>query len=437
MPYDIGKVTGLVMNRHYIDLKHTAARQHFAPPPRFTDSVMSERPALREMGLPPGVGMNVLFLTNNPNLGSTTRILQSWLLLGQLNQLVGHVVVQRAGPFSNWLKAHGVHHLIDTMPWPNRRWPFPSLWHAWKVARWARRAGVQIIHCNEHDVYPFALLVRWLLRLPIVCHVRFRIGRPFCEWTFSKGRCPDALLWTSCQQREDCATAVEGIVPPASQHLVPLGLDLASFGTLASGRDDTRQSWGFRPDEVVLGTASAIRPHKRIEDFVELVAQMAREDARVVGVLAGDAMPGDEAYRDKILRQIENTGLGRRFRWVGNLEQVEPFYHALDVFVSTSEYETFGNSVCEAMACSRPVVAYRGGSVAEVLGDGGAIVENKDLSGLVSRVRECVLQPTRRHDLGQRGRQRVANCFDPAATLVKLTNLYTVLLSSRRGMIAS
>ena len=64
------------------------------------------------------------------------------------------------------------------------------------VARWARRVRVDVIHCNEHNVYPFARLLRRLLARPIVCHVRYRFDRGFAEWAFANRRQPDALLWT-------------------------------------------------------------------------------------------------------------------------------------------------------------------------------------------------------------------------------------------------
>jgi glycosyltransferase involved in cell wall biosynthesis len=371
--------------------------------------------------------VRVLFLTNNPNLGSTARILQSWLLLGRRDGPAGRVVVQKPGDFARWLADQGFPHRIDPMPWPDRNWPVPSLWHAWRVARWARRVGVDVIHCNEHNVYPFALLLRRLLRRSLVCHVRFRVEREFCAWAFGGRRRPDALLWTSHQQREDCAAAVAGIVPPDRQHTVYLGLDLGTFGALAAGRAATRAAWGFAPDEIVIGTATALRPHKRVEDFIDMVAALAREDPRVVGVVAGDAPPGDEVYRDKIVRRIGETGLGRRLIWAGNLEPVEPFYHASDVFVSTSEYETFGNSVCEAMACGRPVAAYRGGSVHEVVGDVGRVVANGDVPALTAAVRELVGRPDLRAELGARGRQRVADEFDPAASLRRVRAIYAGL----------
>ena len=148
---------------------------------------------------------------------------------------------------------------------------------------------------------------------------------------------------------------------------------------------------------------------------------------------AGDAMPGDEPYREKVLRHIAAAGLGRRFVWLGNLDDVEPFYQAIDVFVSTSEYETFGNSVCEAMACGRPVVAYRGGSVEEVVGEAGLVVGDGDLAALAAAARACVLRPELRADLGALGRRRVAERFNPAATLRQLLAIYRGLTAPAAG----
>jgi glycosyltransferase involved in cell wall biosynthesis len=271
-----------------------------------------------------------------------------------------------------------------------------------------------------------------MLNRPLVCHVRFRISRPYCEWVFGGvRRQPDALLWTSRQQRVDSASAIEGLVPLDRQQVLYLGLDLGMFGTLAGGREQTRRDWDVRPGEIVIGTASAWKPIKRIEDFITMVAQLAHDDVRVVGAIAGDVMPGQEAYREELLRRIASTGLGRRLRWVGHMEPIEPFYHACDIFVSTSEYETFGNGVCEAMACRRPVAAYRGGSVHEVVGDAGWIVDTGDLPALTAAVRELVCHPSLREGLGARGHRRVAEQFNPVKSLQQLKRTYESLLSRR------
>jgi glycosyltransferase involved in cell wall biosynthesis len=260
--------------------------------------------------------------------------------------------------------------------------------------------------------------------------VRFQFGPGFSAWAFGKtSRQPNALLWTSLQQQADCAEAVAGIVPSERQHLVPLGIDFNTFGSLAGGRPQTRQNWNLRPDDIVIGTASALRPIKRLENFIDLVAELARKHENVVGILAGDAVAGEEAYRQSLLDRIHATGLGRRFQWVGNLDRVEPFDHAIDVFVSTSEYETFGNSVCEAMACRRAVAAYQGGSVQEVVGDAGFIVPTGNLSELVKAVDKLIEDASLRREIGERARQRVVEHFNPEKSFLKLTRIYRKLLA--------
>src|SRR3954451_17014503 len=120
--------------------------------------------------------MNVLYLTDNPTLGGTIRILQSWLLLAPGEGIRPFVVTPPGSKFVSWLAGHGVPHRTSPMRWADRRWPVPAVRQGWPLALWARRNRVDVIHCNEHNVYPFAGLLRRLLPRPLVCHARYRVG---------------------------------------------------------------------------------------------------------------------------------------------------------------------------------------------------------------------------------------------------------------------
>lgn len=370
--------------------------------------------------------MTVLYLTNNPRLAGTARILMSWLKYGAEDETSGVVAVQQTGELADRLRAAGVPVLVSSMAWSRRRLA-PLLVEAWRVARWARKRGVSIVHCNEHDVYPFGVLVARMLRRPVVCHVRFAVDRQFCEWAFGGWRAPDALLWTTNQQRDDCAAAVAGVVDERRQHLIRLGPDPSSLGADGMDRPSARRAFDVRDGEIAIGTAAALRPVKRIHDFVDLVVRLAGRHPNVVGLIAGGSVEGDEAYRAEIQRRIAASGLGRRLRWLGHLEPIGPFLASLDVFVSTSEYETFGNSVCEAMACALPVAGYVGGSIHEVIGNAGLVVPNGSLDRLTAAVEGLVTDGQARARLGELGRQRVAAEFNPAVSFDRLRRVYEAL----------
>ncbi len=370
-----------------------------------------------------------LYLTNNPNLASTSRILQAWVGEWQAKGVTPAVVVQKEGAFPAWLRAEGVPCLVDPMPWLDKRRPWQAIGHAWRVANWARKQGVRVIHCNEHDVYPFALLVRRWLRRPMVCHVRYRLDRGFAEWCLRDAKQPDALLWTSHQQREDSLDAISGLVDPHRQHVVRLGIDVQRCDGMKQAGRDLRRELGIAEEALVVGTASPLRPRKRVHDFVTLIERLANQNRAVVGLIAGGEVPGDEAYRARIEREVEQSGLGDRLRLLGNVDPIEPFHHVCDVSVSTSEYETFGNSVCEAMACGVTVVAYDGGSVAEVVGETGRIVGVGDLPSLEAAVTSLLNDAQLRDRLGQAAKDRVGSEFDPRKSFEQVREIYDRLTS--------
>ena len=343
-------------------------------------------------------------------------MLQALLDRGFRDRCVGGraaVAVAADGQLARWLTERDVPHLVASMPAPSRTRPFATAAAVLRLALWARRRNAVLIHCNEHDVYPFGRLVARLLGVPVVCHVRFIIGRGFAEWAFGGRRRPDALVWNSRSQREACRDAVDGVVPENRQHLVHLAIDADQFAGRPGDRERLRQEWGVAEGEVVVGMASHFEPRKRIEDFIELIGRLNRRGLPVRGVYAGTSSAAFPEYADEVRRRHDSAGLGDRLSALGKVS-VEPFYQAIDLYVSASEMETFGNSVCEAMAASKPVVAYEGGSVAEVVGEVGAVVANRDLDALIEAAARYVADADLRARDGRAGRERVLENFTPA-----------------------
>jgi glycosyltransferase involved in cell wall biosynthesis len=97
--------------------------------------------------------------------------------------------------------------------------------------------------------------------------------------------------------------------------------------------------------------------------------------------------------------------------FVGNQEDVAPWYRAADVVVQPSRYETLSLSVLEALACERPVVATDAVGMREAVGEGGVVVPREDAAGLAAAIVARLQDPLRAQAEGRAGRARVVAAY--------------------------
>jgi glycosyltransferase involved in cell wall biosynthesis len=95
-----------------------------------------------------------------------------------------------------------------------------------------------------------------------------------------------------------------------------------------------------------------------------------------------------------------------RIDLLGYVDDLPALYRGADVAVVTSRYEGFGLPALEAMACGTPVVAWANSATAEVIGDGGVLVPDGDLPGLVAALTHVLGDPTWADELRQRALER-------------------------------
>jgi glycosyltransferase involved in cell wall biosynthesis len=358
--------------------------------------------------------------------------MEGWIRLMPAHDIQPTVTVGGDGPLLSSLRAAGVDvHTHAIRVFFDARRPLPFLREVARLVWRMRRSRIQLVHVNEHEHYPVVARAAHFARVPIVVHLRFRPDAAMCRWLFKEPYTPRRLFFTSQTQMDDSAEDVATAVPRDRWRLVYNGLDLNTFGTDRSARARVRAAWGLLPSTVAIGTASSISPRKRLGDFVRLIGQLAAEGLDVRGFIAGQPYFSEDEEELRSLKGLSaSLGLEHRLTFLGYVEPSEPLYHAWDVCVSTSAYETFGMTVLEAMACGCPVVAYPGGSVAEVLGDGGILVEDENLPALVDAVRGLAVDPTRREQAAATARTR-ATRFDIREAVDLLASEYYSVLGAR------
>jgi glycosyltransferase involved in cell wall biosynthesis len=205
-----------------------------------------------------------------------------------------------------------------------------------------------------------------------------------------------------------------------------VGLDERSFTVDDSARARFRAELGVPESAPLVSTIGALHRRKSPELFLQMasVVLARRPDAMFVLVGAG---PEETA-----LRQLSaSLGVDRRVRFTGPLADVRGVLAASDVYVKPGIVEGFvGITVLEAMAASRPVVAFDTRDVRLAIEDGvtGAIAERGSADDLARHVIALLDDPSQSSLMGKAGFRRARDRFLMSAIVSGLELSYSALL---------
>lgn len=134
-----------------------------------------------------------------------------------------------------------------------------------------------------------------------------------------------------------------------------------------------------------LGT---LKPSKNIEGLIEAFSLITDHWPQVTLVISGKK----GWLYDSIFKKVENVGLSDRVIFTGFIaEEDKPaLIKGAKVFVTPSFWEGFGLDALSAMAVGTPVVAANVGSLPEVVGNAGILVDPKDPKSIAVGIQEVL-----------------------------------------------
>ena len=112
--------------------------------------------------------------------------------------------------------------------------------------------------------------------------------------------------------------------------------------------------------EKILVHTSNFRKVKRVEDVIKIFAIVSKKVACKLLLI------GDGPERTNIELLSREMGVDDRVTFLGKQEQIEEILSVCDLFILTSETESFGLAALEAMACEVPVISTNTGGIPEV-----------------------------------------------------------------------
>jgi glycosyltransferase involved in cell wall biosynthesis len=309
----------------------------------------------------------------------------------------------------------------------DRRLPVRVLNYLWHRAEWPKVEMLAGAFDVAHSAHPLLMPAREAAQVVTIHDLFFlaspertrgEIRRDYPQLAAAHARRADAIITSSLHVRQLVCSQLGAeaervyVCPPGApawrrlghEARAPLDGSILFLGTL-----EPRKNLGV------------------LLDAYETLAQRMSAVPRLV--LAGAAAPEAAPWLERISRP-PLQGHVVHFGYVPDHPR-EGMYAGARVLVLPSLDEGFGLPVLEAMAAGVPVIVSNRGSLPEVVGDAGIIVEPDDVEGMAAAIARVVLEPAWAAERGRASLER-ARAFTWTTTAATLQRAYRDAVARRR-----
>ncbi len=174
----------------------------------------------------------------------------------------------------------------------------------------------------------------------------------------------------------------------------------------------------------------AISMRKGVDSFIAAAADVARRrpDLKIKFAWAGEAYTYDKPYFDFIEAQVERSGLGDRFSFLGAFSNMDPLYARTDVMILSSRLDPLPNVSIDCALQGIPVLCFENASgMAEILlkraDTRQLVVPYLDSGAIAERLIELASNPALREALSTAMREIGESTFDMKGYVEALDDL--------------
>jgi glycosyltransferase involved in cell wall biosynthesis len=196
-------------------------------------------------------------------------------------------------------------------------------------------------------------------------------------------------------------------------------------------KQSVRKELGFDENHLIVGmVANMDRPVKGVRYFLDAIPII-----KGVIPIARFVIFGRGEEETSLRKKARTLGIDQHLIFAGHRENMDKYYPIMDISVLTSLSEGLSITVLESMSHGLPVVVTRVGGNPEVVVDGetGYLVPPKDSQAFAKGVIELLRDPLRRVRMGEKGRQRIQECFDLKKVASRYLQVYEELLQSKNN----
>ena len=197
--------------------------------------------------------------------------------------------------------------------------------------------------------------------------------------------------------------------------VTPFGVDVNLF------KKDENRKYSDRP---IIGIIKYLKPEYNIPLLIKAFA-IVKEKSVVKPLLH---IYGSGPLKEEFVALTNELGVFEDVTFFDTIpnQEVPKALNTMDVFVNSSNVESFGVNIVEAMACELPVVATPCPGPKEVIDNRvtGVVLNDWDPNEMADELTKLVENPALREQYGKAGREKVLREYDWSKNVETLIDIY-------------
>lgn len=290
------------------------------------------------------------------------------------------------------------------------------------VSLWRLPAGRshRVWHARRNTEMLPGILLRDVLRMPLKLLFTSAAQRRHSRYTKFLISRMDAVIATSGRS---------GSYLEVPHTVIKHGVDLERFHP-PQGAEDTIEAAGL-PGKYLVGCFGRVRHQKGTDLFVRAMIELLPHHPEWTAVISGRITPEHKGFADDLKAQIATAGLSARIVFLGEVDDIKPWYRRLALYVAPSRNEGFGLTPLEAMASQTAVVTSDAGAYAEMTIEGvtGSVVPAGDGAAMTNAISRYMADPDATLAAGRKALDHVRANFALEKEARAIGEVYRQLLS--------
>lgn len=192
---------------------------------------------------------------------------------------------------------------------------------------------------------------------------------------------------------------------------------------------DVRNELGIKPETKVIGYVGRLSPEKDLRTLLKAIREVKKEVSNIKVLIVGEG-PSKEGLID-YARELK---ISSEVLFLGFRKDVKKIYKTIDILAMTSKTEGLSNTILEAQAMGKPVIATQVGGNSEIIEDNlnGFLFPFRHYSSLCEKIILLLKNNLWREKMGENARKQICKNFSFDQRLKKVEELYLEIMASKR-----